>query len=109
MLKRIQPEVGVWYENTEQETLFEVVSIDDDNSTLALQYFDGELEEIELEAFVQLRLKVIDQPEDWSGPYEIDQEDRDDHEFSGVNNEHDNEYFPFDDFESGGIRVYDDY
>ena len=109
MLRRIQPEVGTWYENIEQETLFEVVSIDDDGSALAIQYFDGELEEIELETFQQQRLRVIDQPEDWSGPYEIDQEDRDDHEFRSADSGQQDSYFPFDDFESGGIRIYDDY
>lgn len=109
MLRRIQPEVGTWYENIEQETLFEVIAIEDDGSAIAIQYFDGELEEIELEAFLHLQLRVIDQPEDWSGPYEIDQEDRDDHEFSAADTDTSDEYFPFDDFESGGVRIYDDY
>ena len=51
MLLRIQPEVGTWYENTEQETLFEVVTLDEEEGTLAIQYFDGELEEMDIETF----------------------------------------------------------
>ena len=75
MLKRLEPEIGCWYENLEQETIFEVVSIDDDDQTVGIQYFDGEIEALDIENFVTLPLKAIDQPEDWSGPYEIDEED----------------------------------
>ena len=107
MLKRIQPEVGNWYENVEDETLFEVVAIDDDGSSLAIQYFEGELEEMDIEAFWQLALRSVDQPEDWAGPYEIDQEDRDDLD-RPVPMEAD-QFLPFDDFESDGVRIYDDF
>ena len=107
MLRRIQPEVGNWYENPEAETLFEVVAIDDDGSSLAVQYFDVELEEMDIETFWQLPLRTVEQPEDWSGPYEIDQEDRDDQDLP-LPMETD-QYLPFDDFESDGVRIYDDY
>lgn len=107
MLKRIQPEVGNWYENVDAETLFEVVAIDEDGSTLAIQYFEGELEELDLETFWQLSLRTVDQPEDWAGPYEIDQEDRDDLDLCPPIET--DQYLPFDDFESDGVRIYDDY
>ena len=109
MLLRIQPEVGTWYENTEQETLFEVVTLDEEEGTLAIQYFDGELEEMDIETFWQLRLRTVDQPEDWSGPYEVDQEDRDDHDYSQLAAVEADQDLPFDDFESKGVRIYDDY
>lgn len=82
MLSRTAPEVGCWYEEREQGRLFEVVSLDDDESTVAIQYFEGEIEALELEAFMQMPLRVIEQPEDWSGPFEIDREDRLDDEFA---------------------------
>ncbi len=107
MLRRIQPEVGNWYENVEEETLFEVVTVEEDGSAVAIQYFDGELEEMEIETFWQLPLRSVEQPEDWAGPYEIDQEDRDDQDLPTLHET--DQYFPFDDFESGGVSIYDDY
>jgi len=108
MLRRIQPEVGIWYENTEQGTLFEIVALDDNESSLAIQYFDGELGEIDIETFWQLSLRTVDQPEDWAGPYEIDAEDRDDRDPGDDYTTQSDQYLPFDDFESGGVRIYDD-
>ena len=51
----------------------------------------------------------MDQPEDWGGPYEVDQEDRDDHDYSQLAAAESDQYLPFDDFESKGVRIYDDY
>jgi len=110
MLRRRQPEVGTWYQNIEQDTLFEVVAVDEDEGMLAIQYYDGDLEELELETFWQLELRDAEQPEDWSGPFEIDQEDRDDLEYSADGSRADADpYYPHDDFDSGEVRVYDDY
>ena len=44
MLRRTAPEVGCWYEEAEQGRLFEVVSLDEDESSVAIQYFEGEIE-----------------------------------------------------------------
>lgn len=81
MLRRTAPEVGCWYEEAEQGRLFEVVSLDEDESSVAIQYFEGEIEALELEAFMQMPLRVVEQPEDWGGPFELDPEDRMDEEF----------------------------
>lgn len=108
MLRRIQPEVGIWYENTEQGMLFEVVALDDEESTLAIQYFDGALEEIDIETFWQLPLRTVDQPEDWAGPYEIEAEDRNDQETGDWSSTQPDQYLPFDEFESDSVRIYDD-
>ncbi|MGB3623378.1 MAG: DUF6763 family protein [Ketobacter sp.] len=75
MLRRIEPEVGAWYEHTDLQTLFEVVFIDDEGENIGIQYFDGEIEELELDAFIRMPLCKVDQPEDWSGPYEMDNDD----------------------------------
>ena len=75
MLRRIEPEVGAWYEHTDLQTLFEVVFIDDEGESIGIQYFDGEIGELELDAFIRMPLYKVDQPEDWSGPYEMDNDD----------------------------------
>ena len=79
MLTRILPTIGNWYENPNTGVIFEVVAIDDD--LIALQYFDGEVEEIDTETFIKSSFKAANQPEDWSGPFEIDPEDRQESDF----------------------------
>ncbi len=100
MLKRLEPEIGCWYEDLEQETIFEVVSFDEDDQTVGIQYFEGEIAAIDLETFVALPLKAIDQPEDWSGPFELD-EDTDEGPYYGNSNHNDFEQdnpYQFDDY-----------
>lgn len=82
MLRRTAPEVGCWYQEAEQGRLFEVVSLDEDENSVAIQYFEGEIEALELDAFMQLPLRIVEQPEDWSGPYELDPEDSMDDEYT---------------------------
>ncbi|MCG8313175.1 MAG: hypothetical protein MI976_08160 [Pseudomonadales bacterium] len=73
MLTRYKPEVGTWYENLELGALFEVVAYDEESGFVATQYFDGEIEELDTETFLKLPLRVAEQPEDWSGPYELEE------------------------------------
>ena len=46
------PIVGNWYEHTDKGQKFEVVSLDEDNGAISIQYFDGDLDEIDLDASV---------------------------------------------------------
>ncbi len=68
------PVVGVWYWDIEHAERFEIVAKDDETSTLELQYFDGEVEEIDMDTWFAMRVVSIDAPEDWSGPFEIDKD-----------------------------------
>lgn len=76
MLSRSAPEVGCWYENAEMGRVFEVVSLDEADNAVAIQYFEGEIEALDLDSFMQMPLRIVDQPEDWSGPFEVGPEDR---------------------------------
>ena len=80
MLTRTLPIIGNWYENPETGGIFEVVAIDGDD-LIALQYFDGELEEVDIETFIKSSFRTASQPEDWGGPYEIEPEDRQESDF----------------------------
>ena len=42
------PVIGHWYRRT-NGTLFEVVAVDEQDATVELQFFDGTIDEIELE------------------------------------------------------------
>ena len=69
------PNVGNWYKDIDLNATFEVVAIDDNDDSIEIQYFSGEIDEFDLESWYELELKVIPPPEDWSGPYELSKED----------------------------------
>src|ERR1019366_8793308 len=76
----IKPIVGQWYRGGTNE-LFEVVAIDDDDSTIQLHYFDGTVAEVDFEAWNEQLLDELidaaDAPEDWSGAVDMEAEDLD--------------------------------
>ncbi len=85
----VDPIIGNWYRNEDTGNDFEVVALDEDAQTVEIQYFDGELEGLDLDAWYELPLETIEVPEDWSGPYdEIEPDDLGydkDEEFSDEN------------------------
>ena len=81
----LDPIVGNWYKNVEEEKEFEVVAVDEDAQTVEIQYFEGEVEEIDLDSWYELALEPIEAPEDWSGAY--DQMEQDDLGYDTTSNE----------------------
>lgn len=47
-----------------------MVAVDEHAQTVEIQYFEGEIEELDLDTWYNLVLDPIDPPEDWSGPYD---------------------------------------
>jgi hypothetical protein len=77
-----QPIVGSWYRFTGDRSggeLFEVVAIDADDGTIEIQYFDGTIEEMDLEDWEahceDRELEAAEAPEDWSGSVDVEPED----------------------------------
>lgn len=72
MSRDYEPVPGQWYENLEEEESFRVLSVDEDSELLEIEYLDGDIEEIDLEAWHEMDLECIEEPEGWS---ESDDED----------------------------------
>jgi hypothetical protein len=68
------PVVGDWYRRTSGDS-FEVVAIDPDDRTIEIQYFDGTIEEVELEQWLEDTIERASAPEDWTGSVDIEPED----------------------------------
>lgn len=62
------PVVGNWYQTSDKQD-FEVVAIDEEEGFIEIQYFTGELDEFEFDAWQVMRFTEIAPPEDWSGPF----------------------------------------
>ena len=60
----IGPEIGQWYARTDRSELFQVVGRDEQSRTIEIQYFDGDLDEIEAEEWSGLPLERTEPPEE---------------------------------------------
>lgn len=69
MLNRLEPAVGEWYRN-EQGAVFEVVAYEEDAGIIEIQYFDGAVEELDIDSWYGQMLTKSAEPEDWSGPFD---------------------------------------
>ena len=70
-----QPGIGDWY-RLNGGSLFEVVALDDDDGTIEIQYFDGTVEEMDIEDWDAQwndgALEAAEAPEDWSGSVDVE-------------------------------------
>lgn len=69
------PVVGSWYFDVDHSDRFEIVALDEKEGTIELQYFEGEIEEIDPDTWYGMRVVSIAPPKDWSGPFEVDREE----------------------------------
>lgn len=80
MAREYEPTAGQWYENLEENESFRVLSVDEDAETVEIEYLDGDIEEIDLDAWAELDLDKIDEPEGWAGGDDDDDDEEDDEE-----------------------------
>lgn len=73
------PVPGQWYENLEEDEVFQVLTIDPDQELIEIQYDNGDIEELDLDAWHELDLERTEEPEGWSASdHDQDDEDWDD-------------------------------
>jgi hypothetical protein len=73
-----QPVIGAWYRQTGGVS-FEIVAIDEDDGTIEIQYFDGTVEELDVEdwnsQWDEGLLEPGEAPEDSSGSMDVEPEE----------------------------------
>jgi Family of unknown function (DUF6763) len=100
-----EPVPGQWYENLEEEESFRVLSVDEDSELLEIEYLDGDIEEIDLEAWHEMDLERIAEPEGWSESDDEDEAEEDD-DWDEDDEEDDDD---LDEDEDGGDEERDEY
>jgi hypothetical protein len=65
MSHELDPKVGRWYRRVDDEQLFKVVSIDEDDGLVEIKTVDGEVEELDSAEWVELDLEAAEAPEDY--------------------------------------------
>jgi hypothetical protein len=62
MSHELDPKVGRWYRRLDDEQLFKVVSIDEDDGVVEIKTVDGEIEELDSTEWVELDLEGPKRP-----------------------------------------------
>lgn len=65
------PIVDNWYRYPDKGQAFRVVAADEKAGWVEIQYFDGNVEELDLDSWYRLELQPIEAPENWSGPLDV--------------------------------------
>ncbi len=77
MSRDYEPAAGQWYLNIEEEESFRVLSVDEDSELVEIEYEDGDIEEIDIEAWHEMDLEKTTAPEGWSESEKEEEEDED--------------------------------
>src|SRR5215471_15877759 len=80
MRDEIEPVAGKWYTHGDKGQTFQVVAVDEDRDVIEIQYFDGDLEQVDSDAWYEMNLELAEPPEDERGP--LDDDSTDDGRFS---------------------------
>jgi hypothetical protein len=82
MSHELDPKVGRWYRRLDDEQLFKVVSIDEDDGLVEIKTVDGDIEELDSTEWVELDLEGAEAPEDYVDPDEKSDDDEDEEELA---------------------------
>jgi len=75
MRNELDPQIGQWYAHLDKGQRFYVVAIDDEENTIEVQHFDGDIEEFSLAEWRGLKIELSVEPENWDGALDITEQD----------------------------------
>ena len=75
MSRDYEPVPGQWYENLEEEESFRVLTVDEDSELVEIEYLDGDIEEVDIEAWHEMDLEHTTEPEGWAASQEEKEEE----------------------------------
>ena len=80
MARDYDPVQGQWYEDLEENGIFRVLSVDPDEEIIAVQYENGDIEEMDLDTWHELDLERAEEPEGWASDDDADDEEEEEEE-----------------------------
>ncbi len=99
-MSELDPIESNWYLDLDSGQKFEVVAVDEEAGIVEVQYHDGSIDQIDLDAWQEMNLESIEEPEDWTGP--LDDVEPEDLEYSEMGLEEGEEEWSEEDFPSEG-------
>ena len=98
-----EPVPGQWYQNVEEEETFRVLTVDEDSELIEIEYLDGDIEELDVEAWHEMDLELTSEPEGWSDEEE-DEEEEEEEDEDEDEDEDDDDWDDDDDFDEDEDR-----
>jgi hypothetical protein len=89
MSHELDPKVGRWYRRLDDEKMFKVVSIDEDDGLVEIKTADGEVEELDSSEWIELDLEAAEAPEDYVEHDDDSDSDEDDEQEEELEEEED--------------------
>jgi hypothetical protein len=75
MPNELDPRIDQWYTHLDKGQRFYVTAIDEENNSVEIQHFDGDLEEYSLDEWRHLDIEISEEPENWSGGLDVAEKD----------------------------------
>ena len=75
MSNELDPLINQWYAHLDKGQRFYITAINEDQGTIEIQNFDGDLEEITPDDWKNLNIELSVEPENWSGALDISEKD----------------------------------
>ena len=100
-MAKLGPVLNNWYQDAREDILFEIVAIDEPEGTIEVQYYDGDVGEIDFEIWQQMVLLPAQPPEDWRSSYTLDDKESDSDEQYSLD--------PLSNIEPESLAGYDDF
>ena len=70
MATETDPIQGNWYRDLDKDEEFFVIDVYEEDGIVEIQHYDGDVEEIEMDAWYDLNIEAVEPPDDWVGPYD---------------------------------------
>ena len=109
MSRDYEPVPGQWYENLEEEEQFRVLSVDEDSELIEIEYLDGDIEELDVEAWHEMDLERIAEPEGWAESQKAEEEEDEDDDWDEDEDEEDEDDEDDDDLDEDETEDRDAY
>ena len=97
MSRDYEPTPGQWYQNVEEDESFRVLSVDEDSELIEIEYLDGDIEELDVEAWHEMDLELTQEPEGWSDSDEEEDDEEEDEEDEDEDEDEDDDDWDEDD------------
>jgi len=69
------PVIGLWYRHLDKGQRFQVVALDEQDDSVEIQHYDGDIEELDLDTWHAMEIMPCESPENWSGALDIGEQD----------------------------------
>ena len=75
MPNELDPIIDQWYAHLDKGQRFFVVAINEEEKTVDIQHFDGEIQELSMNEWRNLQIELSVEPENWTGALDIAEQD----------------------------------